>query len=153
VAPIVKRIFPIDPTDIMPAVTPDNAPYWDGFARGVLMLQTCSECNRARHPVAPICPYCKSAKATWVETSGSGSVFSFVRLHRSYLPEFEDLMPLVILTVELLEGPRMFGRLRGEKLEPRIGDPVRMVVEDWGSGRYVPAFELVGGDQEKGVRS
>jgi uncharacterized OB-fold protein len=74
--------------------------------------------------------------------SGAGSVFCFARFHRSYLPEFEDLMPYVVATVQLTAGPRMFGRLVGRDVQPRIGQPVRLVIEEWPDGRCVAAFEL-----------
>lgn len=147
---IVKRQFPVDPSQLLPAVTPDNKPFWDALAQGRLQLQVCNDCARARHPIAPVCPYCRGTAWAWREMSGTGTVFSYVRFHRSYLPEFEDLMPYVVATVQLAEGPRMFGRLAGREVAPRIGQPVRLVIEEWPNGRCVPAFELETTNHEKG---
>lgn len=142
-APIIKREFPVDPTQLLPAITPDNETFWNGLAQGRLLLQSCSDCGQARHPIAPVCPYCGSPGFTWREMSGVGTIFTFARFHRSYLPEFQDLMPYVVATVQLENGPRMFGRLVGRGVQPRIGDAVRLVIEQWPDGRCVAAFELI----------
>jgi hypothetical protein len=142
VAAIIKREFPVDPSGLLPAVTPDNTHHWDALASGELHLQACRECLRVRFPIAPVCPYCRAARWEWRAMSGRGSVYSFVRYHRSYLPEFEDLMPYVVAVVELEEGARLFARLFGGDGAPRIGQPVDMVIEQWPDGRCVPVFEL-----------
>lgn len=139
---ILKRDFPVDPAQLLPAVTPDNERFWSALAEGRLELQVCGGCGKARYPVAPVCPYCHSAAAAWRPMSGEGTIFSFVRYHRSYLPEFADVMPYVVATVQLAEGPRLFGRLIGREVAPRIGQPVRLVIEQWPDGRCVAAFEL-----------
>lgn len=54
-------------------------------------------------------------------------------------------MPYVVLTVQLAEGPRMFGRLLGNGT-PRIGAPANLAIEEWPDGRCVAAFELADAD-------
>lgn len=144
--PFVERRFPIDPTSLLPAVTPDNTPYWNGLAQGELNVQVCGGCKRPRYPIVPVCPHCTSTQWNWTQLSGRGQVFSWVRYHRSYLPEFEDLMPYIVITAQMDEDVRMYGRLvdrldRSEKLA--IGTPVETVVERWPDGRCVPAFRLI----------
>lgn len=139
---IIERAFPVDPASILPAVTPDSEPFWKGCAEGRLLLQACLACGRPRHPIAPACPYCRGNAWRWREMSGRGTVFSWVRYHKSYLPEFADLIPYVVATVELEEGPRLFGRLIGRDIQPAIGRPVALVIERWPDGRCVPAFAL-----------
>ena len=141
-ATIITRTFPIDPAALLPQITPDSEPFWSGLAEGQLKLQVCKGCSKARHPISPACPYCGSNQWEWREMSGEGSVFSYARFHRSYLPEFEDLMPYVVLSVQLAEGPRMFGRLVDRNVTPRIGDAVCLAIERWPDGRCVAAFEL-----------
>ncbi len=109
---------------------------------GVLALQCCSDCGRCRYPIAPVCPYCGGPSFNWVSCGGTGVVFSWVRYPRSYLPEFETLVPYVVLCVELAEGPRMFGRLVDTDVVPWIGMRVRAIVERWTDGGHAPAFEL-----------
>lgn len=75
--------------------------------------------------------------------SGGGTVFSWVRYHRSYIPEFEDLLPYSVLLVELEEGVRIFGRYLSAE-SPAIGDRVQVVVERWADNVCVPVFAPVG---------
>ena len=108
---------------------------------GILSLQRCSDCGRCRYPIAPVCPYCGRPLFDWISCTGTGTIFSWVRYPRSYLPEFETLVPYVVLCVELAEGARMFGRLVEPGVEPRIGMGVQAVVERWSDGGHAPAFE------------
>jgi uncharacterized OB-fold protein len=71
-------------------------------------------------------------------------VVSWVRYHRGYLPEFAALVPYVVLCVELAEGPRIFGRLAGDGVAPRIGMSVAAIVERWSDGGHAPAFVPAG---------
>jgi uncharacterized OB-fold protein len=70
-------------------------------------------------------------------------VHSWIRYHRTYLPQFEPLLPYVVLCVTLVEGPRIFGRLvdadRGGP-DPSPGMPVEVVFERWPDGGVVHAF-------------
>jgi uncharacterized OB-fold protein len=137
-----ERDFPGagDPTRLLGPETEDAAPFLEGLRARRLVLQRCRACRRWRWPLAPVCPYCRSPELDWEELSGRGAVHSWVRYGRSYLPEFEPLMPYVVLSVALAEGPRMFGRLRARDLEPYIGMPVRAIVERFAGGGRMPAF-------------
>src|SRR4051812_42646952 len=90
---IVDRTFPIDPSDLLPAINADNKRYWESLSKGALDVQCCSSCKRNRFPIVPVCPHCRGTTWSWVTLSGRGKVFSWVRYHRGYLPEFEDQMP------------------------------------------------------------
>jgi hypothetical protein len=128
-----------DPARLLPAQSAESAPFWNALAQGHLMAQACGGCERARHPIAPICPYCGSAEFAWRALRGSGSVHSWARYQRSYLPEFEPLMPYAVLCVSLDEGPRMFGRLTSGT--PVIGMRVQAVVERFAGGGCAIAFD------------
>jgi uncharacterized OB-fold protein len=71
-------------------------------------------------------------------------VHSWIRYRRSYLPEFEALVPYVVLSVTLAEGPRIFGRLvdadRGRPPDPYAGMPVEVVFERWPDDGVMYAF-------------
>jgi len=130
-----------DPTPLLPARTRENAPHRDALHDGRLVLQACAACGRRRHPIAPVCPYCGGRAFAWRECQGDGTVHSWVRFHRSFLAEFEPLMPYDVLCVALAEGPRMFGRLAGGGgARPAIGMPVRALVERFRSGECAIAF-------------
>ena len=128
-----------DPSHLLPRRTRQNAPFFAGLAEGRLVLQRC-DAGHARYPVAPACPVCARTGARWDELAGTGQVHSWIRYRRGYLPEFEPLMPYVVVCVALDDGPRMFGRLVDADRDPRIGDRVRMLVERLASGRHTIAF-------------
>lgn len=122
-------------------VTSDLAPYWDGFNDGKIVLQHCASCGRSRNPVAPVCPYCGSSSFDWKPVSHTGAIFSWIRYHKLYLPQFESLMPYCVVSVQLDAGPRMYGRLASET-SPKIGMRVQAMGERWADGRVLPAFVL-----------
>jgi uncharacterized OB-fold protein len=128
-----------DPGHLLPPRTVQNAPFFDALGEGRLVLQRCDGCSRLRQPVGPVCPYCGGEAFDWQALSGNGTVHSWVRYQRSYLPEFEPLMPYVVLSVALEEGPRIFGRLAAEA-DPYAGMPVAAIVERWPGGQCVHAF-------------
>jgi uncharacterized OB-fold protein len=95
-----------------------------------------------RFPAAALCTWCGSDHADWTAAAGTGQVHSWVRYHRGFLPEFETLLPYVVLAVQLHEGPVLFGRLVQAQATPRIGQAARAVVERWADGFCALAFEL-----------
>jgi len=143
---VLDRSFSIDPAGLLPPITSENAPFWDGLVQGRLMLQGCQSCRKLRYPIAPVCPACGGAQFDWDEASGRGKVFSWVRYHRSYLPEFADRLPYIVALVELDEGPRLFAHLINGEFDPFIGQPVRLVIERWPTGRCVASFTSSGAE-------
>jgi uncharacterized OB-fold protein len=136
------RAFPGsgDPAYLLPVPTRETRPFFDALAGGTLALQRCAACSRFRYPVGPVCPYCGGASFPWQPVSGRGSVHSWIRYHKCYVPELESQMPYVVLSVQLDEGPRIFGRLADTDVEPEVGMPVRAIVERWPGGQCVHAF-------------
>ncbi len=92
---------------IAPAVTPDTQPFWDGCARGELLLQRCSDCATLRHPPSPICPHCRSVRSEWIPASGRGTVYTFTVVRQALGKGWEPLVPYVVAVIELAEGPRL----------------------------------------------
>ena len=132
-----------DPAYLLPPRNRDVAPFWDALREGRLILQRCGDCGRARYPVAPVCPHCAGRSWDWQPLSGSGTVHSWIRYHRGYLPEFEPLMPYDVVCVALDGGPTMFARLTGAAADPWIGMPVQALVERFPGGECVLAFGAV----------
>jgi uncharacterized protein len=132
---------------------PDSKPFWEGTARGELLVEKCSGCGRMRIPPRPMCPHCRSIASEWVPLSGRGRVWSFVVPHPPLLPAYTDLAPFNVITVELDEDPslRLIGNLVASadgainEIDPHsieIGEPVRVVfakVEDVYLPRWVRA--------------
>lgn len=131
--------------DLLPARVPaEELPFHDGLETGRLVVQHCDECGRPRFPVAPVCPHCLSGAFDWKPVPAAGTVHSWVRYQRSYLPEFEAVVPYVVLTVLLADSVFIFGRLVEADVEPTEGMSVRAIVERWADDRYVLAFTAAG---------
>jgi uncharacterized OB-fold protein len=139
---------------ILPDLEDDDAkPFWEGTARGELLVQKCSACGQRRIPPRPMCSQCRSLANEWVKLSGRGKVWSFVVPHPPLLPAYTPLAPYNVIAVELDEDPslRLVGNLVKSangpinELDPhsiKIGEPVRVVfakVEDAWLPRWVRA--------------
>ncbi len=99
---------------LLPAAFGLNGEFYAFLARGELRLQRCSACSTWRHPPRLRCAHCGSHDVTWDPATGRGRVYSWTVTHRAVDPAFTP--PYAILVVELEEGPRLVGNLRG--LEP-----------------------------------
>jgi hypothetical protein len=133
------RPFPME--GLVPPPTEADRPQREALAEGRLLFQVCGACGRWRGLVAPVCPFCRSDAWSWRQARGNGKVVSWVRYHRTYLKEFEGLLPYAVLCVELDEGFRIFGRMAAA-IEPDMGMRVAAVVEAWADGHaiaFVPA--------------
>ena len=114
-----------------PALTPDIAFFFEGAKEHKLLIQRCTSCGRLRHPPLPACAACRSFDWDTVESSGRGTIFSFVVTHYPKVPGFE--YPLVVALVELEEGTRLMANVGGiDPADVRIGQPVvaRFVAHD-----------------------
>jgi uncharacterized OB-fold protein len=103
-----------------PALTQDNAFFFEGARRGVLLIQRCASCGTLRHPPRPSCPVCRSFEWDTLQASGRGTVYSYVVVHHPQVPAFD--YPLPIAVVELAEGTRLVADIVGvDPAEVRIG--------------------------------
>lgn len=131
----------------------DAGPFWQGTARGELLVQTCAACGQKRMPPRPMCFACRSVKHRWEKLSGRGTVWSYVIPHPPLLPAFQAVAPYNVVTVAADEDPsiRFVGNLLARadgainEIDPqsiRIGEAVRVVfqqVEDVFLPRWVRA--------------
>jgi uncharacterized protein len=103
----VSSAAPAGPTALRPhpALTQDNAFFFEGTQAGKLLIQRCASCATLRHPPRPACAVCGSFEWDTVESSRRATVFSFVVVHHPQVPSFD--YPLPIATVELEEGTRL----------------------------------------------
>jgi uncharacterized OB-fold protein len=126
-----------------PAITHDNAFFWEGIASGKLLIQRCA-CGRLRHPPGPVCPVCHSFEWSAVPASGRGRVYSFVVAHHPAIPPFTYPNPIGL--VELEEGPRLVANLSGVTSGAiRIGMPVVCEIVEVEPGFRLPTFRPAAG--------
>lgn len=102
--------------------------FWEGIDQGKLLVQKCAQCEKMRHPPAPMCAVCQSLEWIPHELSGKGKVFSWlVSTH----PTDPTVPPRTVVLVELEEGIRLVSNLvEGETTE--IGQPVELAISQVG---------------------
>jgi len=127
------------PSRPAPAITRDNSFFFEGAKQGKLLIQRCASCGRLRHPPRPSCSECGSMEWDTVESSGRGTVFSYVVVHHPQVPGFD--YPLPIGLVELEEGTRLVADLLGVSPgDVWIGMPVDCELVAVDEGLTLPMF-------------
>jgi uncharacterized protein len=114
----------------LPALTPDNAPYWQGGEQGVLRIHHCKACAQWFHPPAPICPRCTSFDVEPRAVSGRGTVSTFTVNQQAWAPDLQA--PYVVAIIELAEqaGLRVLSNIVECTPESvAIGMPVQVTFE------------------------
>ena len=110
-----------------PPYNPEAAPFWDGAAKGRLVLPVCDACGHHIWYPRSWCPVCASESVTWTTLSGQGHVYARTVLHRGMGP-WRDAVPFVVAYVELDEGPRILTNIVTDEPEQvSVGDRVQAV--------------------------
>ncbi|SEP20002.1 Zn-ribbon domain-containing OB-fold protein [Trujillonella endophytica] len=136
----------------LPVPDPLSAPFWEAAARHVLTLSRCSDCGTLTHPPDVVCDACGSTDPRFTATpvDGRGAVRSWTVVRQSFLPGFADLVPFVLVDVQLVDPAlagqpdvRLVGRLLdGVDAPLAAGAAVRVAFEQLSPDLAVPAFEL-----------
>ncbi len=130
---------PAKPRRLRPPRGHDNAWWWDGIARGQLLIQKCRTCGALRHPPRPMCGTCQSIDWDTVVAGGRGTVYSFTIVHHPKFPGYDYPLPCVL--IELAEGTRIVSNLAGCAPEAiRIGMPVVLSIENVDDELTLPLF-------------
>ncbi|MEH3138239.1 MAG: bifunctional MaoC family dehydratase N-terminal/OB-fold nucleic acid binding domain-containing protein [Mycolicibacterium neoaurum] len=131
----------LDPDKLMrPSSSRDTKFFWDGVNAHELRIQRRPD-GTLQHPPVPAMWADKDAPADYVVSSGRGTVFSYVVHHAPKVPG--RTLPFVIALVELEEGVRMLGELRGvDPAQVKIGMPVTATYIDFPDSEVSPAWTL-----------
>jgi len=131
----------LDPDAMMrPAVSRDTAFFWEGVKAHELRIQRRPD-GSLQHPPVPAVWQDKEQPIDYVVAGGTGTVYSFVVHHAPKVPG--RTLPFVIALVELEEGVRMLGELRGvDPAAVKIGMPVRTTYIDFPAGESGPEWTL-----------
>ena len=131
----------LDPDKLMrPSSSRDTKFFWDGINAHELRIQRRPD-GSLQHPPVPAVWAGKDDPTDYVVASGNGTVFSFVVHHAPKVPGRS--LPFVIALVELEEGVRMLGELRGvDPADVKIGMPVRATYLDFADSDVSPAWSL-----------
>ncbi len=127
------------PTRPRPVVNRDNAGFWEGVRRHRLLIQRCTACGTLRHPWLPGCNACGGQDWDTVEACGEGTVYSYVVMHHPPFPAFDP--PYAVGLIELSEGVRMIGNVRGVPYDKvRIGMSVRLEFHQYDEELVLPIW-------------
>lgn len=130
-----------------PAITHDNAFFFEGAKQGKLLVQRCRGCEMLHHPPRAACE-CGSFEWDTVEASGRGIVYSYVVNHYPQVPAFD--YPLPVGLIELEEGVRIVSDIVGiAPGEIRIGMPVQVEFEAFDDELTLPVFRPVDAGSER----
>lgn len=131
----------LDPDTLMrPASSRDTKFFWDGVNAHELRIQRRPD-GTLVHPPVPAIWQDKDAETDYLVASGAGTVYSYVVHHAPKVPGRS--LPFVIALVELAEGVRMLGELRGvDPDDVQIGMPVRATYLDFPDSDVSPAWTL-----------
>jgi len=126
-----------------PALTQDNAFWFEGTRAHELLIQHCTSCGTLRHPPLPACGICRSFEWDTVKASGRGTLYSYVVVHYPQVPSFE--YPLAIGLVELEEGTRVVANIEGiEDEDLVIGMSLQATFVDYDDELSLPVFSAAG---------
>jgi uncharacterized protein len=95
----------------VPEPDEDDARWWSCLEQGRLMVVVCGSCRARWCRALPACPSCGGADLSLKESTGQGSVYSWVTVRRALDPAFEGSVPYTVLVVDLDDGGRVNGRL------------------------------------------
>jgi uncharacterized protein len=114
--------MPTETSGLDLAYDESSAPFFEGAARGELVLQRCRSCEKWMWPVKFRCIHCFAPDVEWRAASGRATLYSLSVIHQQY-PGFPSAY--VIATVETDEGVRFNTTLVGEDVEKTaIGSPL-----------------------------
>lgn len=123
-----------------PASSRDTAFFWEGVKSHELRIQKLAD-GSLQHPPMPAVWQDPTEPVDYAVASGRGTVYSFVVHHAPKVPG--RTLPFVIALVELEEGVRMLGELRGvDPAAVEIGMPVRATYIDFPAGDSGPEWTL-----------
>ncbi len=137
-----------------------NREYFAHCASHDFHLQRCTTCHLLTYPVRSACPHCSSSELDWEAVESRGEIYSYSEVHHAVQPGFKDLVPYLILLVELdvqRDSPDLGHAIRvaGNLATPNgdlvsgqaiqnvgIGSRMRMVFKDITDGLSLPMWTL-----------
>lgn len=118
----------------MPAINVESKPFWDATAQGRLILKRCRACARFHWYPRSKCPHCHSLDTEWVDSPGTGVIYSYSVMRRVD-------PPYAFAYITLDEGITLISNIVDCDLEAlAIGQAVKVVFRDTGEGCAIPYF-------------
>jgi uncharacterized OB-fold protein len=125
-----------------PPADPELDPYFLAAGEGRLVFQRCTRCQHAQLYPRRHCIKCRSEVA-WEDASGFGTVYSHTVIRQNYSRAYRHLLPLVVVLVDLDEGPRLMSNLIGVGPDDvAVGQRVEVWFERVSEDKALPLFTL-----------
>ena len=120
-----------------PMPNPQNQRYWDAAREGRLLVKRCKDCGEFHFYPRAICPFCFSDRTEWVESKGTGSIYSYSVMRRGVPVQY------AIAYVTLDEGVTMLTNMSDDtNLDAlSIGQRVQVAFKSAEDGSAVPVFK------------
>lgn len=149
-----RGVFPVTMDD--PIASPGSQPFWDAALEGRLVAPRCIACATFLLPPQPICFVCQGTYLTWVELSGSGTIYTYTVVRHPLAPSLVAVVPYVSAVVEL-DGTQGAGaRLLVNVVDcdpdlVRVGDRVQVRFDRISATFAVPRFVKIEATPRPGV--
>ncbi|MGP4021573.1 Zn-ribbon domain-containing OB-fold protein [Saccharopolyspora sp. 5N708] len=112
----------------------ESAAFFDGTARGELLVRRCPRCSLVIAPNVPQCPDCAATGLVWQPARGTATLVTW-----TVVPD-PDGAPVVAGIVELTEGPWLHARILVAPEELTEGLALSVDFQRDGDGEAVPVF-------------
>lgn len=109
---------------VAPAITPENAPYFDAASRGELMVERCTDCGLHVFPPRGICRRCHARELQWTQVQPPGVLRSLTENHNSWTPGATGLYTFGLVEFPDYSNVRFVGFLTGFTETPRLDSQV-----------------------------
>jgi uncharacterized OB-fold protein len=121
--------------------SPETLEYWKGVAENRLLIKQCGGCGKHHHPRRMFCYACTSDDMKWVESAGTGEIYTYSVVHRAPTEAFQAETPYTVGILQLAEGVFFFSRFYTRNGgEVKIGAPVEVEYEEVSTFGKMPVF-------------
>ena len=132
-----------------PVPVPDRTsePFWAAARDRRLVIQYCRDCELFQHPPGPICRRCARKELAFEPVSGRGVLYTFTVSYQTFVPGFEDQVPLQVGLVELEEQRelRVLANVVGASPDDlHVGMAMEVAFEEVADGVVLPQFRPLG---------
>jgi uncharacterized OB-fold protein len=117
----------------------DTGGFFEGAARGELVLRRCDDCDAVLHVPRMYCRHCRSWNGSWRAVSGDATLYSWTVVVHQVHPAYATPYTVVLVDLDEVPGTRLVGRLAGAP-ELRAGMPMEVWFDELGisdAGRVV----------------
>lgn len=119
--------------------------FWAATTEGTLLVQRCLDCGEYQFYPRTVCTHCGARDPEYVESDGTGQLFSYTVCHVPGAAGFGDRTPYAVGIIELDEGPRLTAHVASDPDAVAVGS--RVAVDFWRvtDGAAIPVFDLAQG--------